>query len=131
MKKWMAVVLMVLVAMAVSCQTKIIVGSTLTVEWDAVGQGTIPASEISYEVVYTPYPSGAVVLVATVATLEAPITFTVEGAYRIGVRTKRTVAADGTVLYSEYLWGDIEGSPQPFYVVYYTLPARIERVRIR
>ncbi len=123
--------LLVLVTLTASCQTKIIIGSNMTVEWDAVDQGSIPAGEISYEVVVAPYPAGDVVLVATVMTLESPITFSTEGPYKIGVRTKRTVVADGTVLYSEYLWGNVEGSPQPFYVVYYKTPARIERVRIR
>jgi len=131
MKQIFLVMLLALVAMSVSCQAKIIVGSTMTVEWDAVDQGTIPASEVTYEVWVQPFPSGTPSLVATVATLEQPVTFSVEGAYRVGVRTKRTVEADGTVLYSEYLWSDIEGSPQPFYVVYYTLPSRIMRIRIK
>ena len=130
MKKIALILLLCLVALGACGQTKVVVGKNITVVWDAPVLGGIPVAEIAYEVVVEPYPTGVAVLVATIATLEQLITFAVEGPYRIGVRVKRTVA-DGTVLFSEYLWGDIEGSPQPWYVVYYATPPRVQRVRIK
>ena len=117
-------------AMTISCQTKTIVGSTITVTWDAPSLGTIPAAEMSYEVWMQPYPSGTSVLVGTVTAIEQAITFSAEGPYRIGVRSKRTTV-DGTVLYSDYLWSDAGGAPQPWYAAYWKSPARVERVRIK
>jgi hypothetical protein len=130
MRRLSFVLLATLVAVSISCQTKTIVGSTITVAWDAPALGTIPVAQISYEVVLQPYPTGTQVLLATVATLEEPITFTAEGPYKIGVRTKRTVP-DGTILYSAYSWSDVEGSPAPWYAAYYASPAKVLRVRIK
>jgi len=130
MKRFLLVALLALVALAIGCQTKTIVGSTITVAWDAPALGTIPVAQISYELVMQPYPTGAQVLLATVTDLEEPITFSAEGAYKIGVRTKRTVP-DGTVLYSAYSWGDVEGTPAPWYAAFYASPAKVLRVRIK
>jgi hypothetical protein len=125
------IAILLLVAVFAGCQTKTIVGSTITVQWDAPALGTIPPAEMSYEVWLQPYPTGTAVLMATVATLEQPITFSAEGAYKIGVRSKRTVASDSTVLYSTYLWSDVAGTPQPWYAAYYVTPAHVDRVRIK
>jgi hypothetical protein len=130
MKRFLLVALLVLTALSVSCQTKTIVGSTITVAWDAPALGTIPVAQISYELVLQPYPTGTQVLLATVATLEEPITFTAEGPYKVGVRTKRTVP-DGTILYSAYSWSDVEGTPAPWYAAYYASPPKVLRVRIK
>lgn len=130
MKRFLLVALLALVALAIGCQTKTIVGSTITVAWDAPALGTIPVAQISYELVMQPYPTGTQVLLATVTDLEEPITFSAEGAYKIGVRTKRTVP-DGTVLYSAYSWGDVEGTPAPWYAAFYASPAKVLRVRIK
>ncbi len=130
MRRLPVILLAAMVAASLSCQTKTIVGPTITVAWDAPSLGTIPVAQISYEVVLQPYPTGTQVLVATVATLEEPITFTVEGPYKIGVRTKRTVP-DGTILYSAYSWSDVEGTPAPWYAAYYASPAKVLRVRIK
>ena len=125
-----AIIVLLFVTALVGCQTKTIVGATITVTWDAPALGTIPMAQISYEVVLQPYPTGTQVLLATVAMLEEPITFTAEGPYKIGVRTKRTVP-DGTILYSAYSWSDVEGSPAPWYAAYYASPAKVLRVRIK
>jgi len=123
------VALLLFVASLAGCQVRTIVGSTIIVEWDAPDLGAIPPAEITYEVYMEPYPGGAAVLIGTVATLEQPITFTVEGKYKIGVRTRRDV--DGETLYSEYAWSDVEGSPVPWYAAYYLMPPKVQRVRIR
>ena len=129
MKRLMIAGLLVLVAMSLSCQVRTIVGSTAIISWDEPDLEGTPASQISYEVFMGPYPSGAMVLIGTVATLEQPITFTVEGRYKIGVRTRRDV--DGETFYSEYAWSDVEGSPVPWYAAYYLLPPKVQRIRIR
>jgi len=126
-----AAMLIVCMAAAISCQTKTIVGATMIVQWDAPALGIIPAVEVGYEVWLQPYPSGTSVLVATIVTFEQVVTFTLEGAYKIGVRMKRTVVADGTVIYSPYNWSDIDGSPSPWYVVFYLSPPKVLRVRIK
>jgi hypothetical protein len=130
--KILLILVMLLVALtACEAQTKVIIGSTVTVTWDAPPLGTIPVSEVAYEVVVQPYPSGTQVLVGTVTALERAITFTVEGSYKLGVRTKRTVALSGDVLYSAYAWSDAEGSPAPWYVTYYESPPKVLRIRIK
>lgn len=130
MKRILLVLLTVLVCLNAGCQTKTIVGSTITVQWDAPALGTIPVAQISYELVLQPYPAGTQVLLATVGTLEEPVTFSVEGNYKIGIRTKRTTP-DGTLLYSAYSWSDVEGSPAPWYAAYYATPPKVLRVRIK
>jgi hypothetical protein len=129
MKRIASILVLILVALLACAQTQTIVGSTITVTWDAPALGTIPVAQISYEVVLQPYPSGTQTLVGTITTLEEPVTFAVEGQYKIGVRTKRTVA--GTILYSDYSWSDVEGSPTPWYAAYYALPPKVVRVRIK
>jgi hypothetical protein len=128
MKKLFVLALFMVTVFACA-QTQTIVGSTITVTWDAPALGTIPVAQISYEVVVQPYPSGTHTLVGTIATLEETVTFATEGQYKIGVRTKRTVS--GTVLYSEYSWSDLEGTPTPWYAAYYALPPKVIRVRIK
>lgn len=129
MKKVLILALL-LVALVGCAQTKVLVGKTITLAWDAPALGGIPLSEVSYEVYLQPYPTGTSTLVGTVTALEQVVTFAVEGRYKIGVRTKRTTA-DGTLLYSSYSWSDVDGTPSPWYVVYYENPARVERVRIK
>jgi hypothetical protein len=131
MKKLFVLALFMVTVFACA-QTQTIVGSTITVTWDAPALGTIPVAQISYEVVVQPYPSGTQTLVGTIATLEQVVTFSVEGQYKLGIRTKRTVPGTPvTVLYSDYSWSDLEGTPTPWYAAYYTLPPKVVRVRIK
>jgi hypothetical protein len=130
MKRLILMWALILVALSACAQVKTYTGSTVTVAWDAPDLGAIPPSEISYEVVIAAYPSGDVVPMATIVTLEQPITFSAEGAYRIGVRAVRTLP-DGDKLHSDYSWSDLEGVPQPWYTAYYAAPARVLRVRIK
>lgn len=131
MKRIAAVLVLVLVALTACAQTKTVVGNSITVTWDAPALGDIPPAQISYEVMTEVYPSGAQVLVGTATSVEQSITFTVDGStFKIGVRTKRTTAT-GEVLYSDWLWSDVAGTPQPWYVVYFKSPDRVLRVRIK
>jgi hypothetical protein len=130
--KRLFVILLMFVALAACGQTQTIVGSTIIVVWDAPAFGTIPVEQINYEVVVQPYPSGTQTIVGTIPTLEQVVTFTVEGPYKLGVRTKRTIPGTPIiVLYSDYSWSDLEGSPAPWYAVYYALPPKVIRVRIK
>lgn len=100
----------------------------ITVGWDAVtklGDGTtIPAGDaIAYQV-YTKKGTAAEVLVGEINSLQQTITFTVEGDYLIGVRTKRTVTG-GAIVYSPITWSnstDVAAVPVPFSVGYYLPP---------
>jgi len=131
MRKLLIFVLL-LAALSACAQTQTIVGSTITVAWDAPALGTIPVAQIAYEVVMQPYPSGTQVILDTIATLEEIVTFAAEGQYKLGVRTKRTVPGTPvTILYSGYSWSDLEGTPTPWYAAYYALPPKVVRVRIK
>jgi hypothetical protein len=129
MKRITVVLALALLTLSACAQTKMVVGNTITVTWDAPALGTIPPAEISYEVVVQPRPSGTVTLVGTATMIEQVVAFTVEGPYRIGVRTKRTTP-DATILYSAYFWADVDGTT-PWYAVYYATPPKVERVRIK
>lgn len=132
MKRLLTIAILTL-AVLLSCdaQTKTIVGSTITVAWDAPALGAIPAAEISYEVALQPYPSGTQTMVGTISALEEPVTFSAEGQYKIGVRVKRTVAVTGDILYSAWAWSDLEKSPSPWYAAYFASPPKVLKVRIK
>lgn len=127
-----ALVLSLTVAVFAGCQTPTTVGRTLTIQWDAPALGSIPPSQINYIVSIAPYPSGASSAVGSSTMTEYTITFAAEGAYKIGVVTVRTIpGTPPLVLYSPYSWSDADGSPAPWYAVYYTVPDRVQRVRVK
>jgi hypothetical protein len=129
MKRLIVVVALLVAAALAGCQTLTVVGSTIVVEWDKPDLGSIPETEVSYEVYLAPYPGGLGTLLATVTSLEQPISFTAEGKYRIGVRTKRTFT--GGEVFSPIAWSDVEGAPAPWYAAYYAAPPKVQRVRIQ
>ena len=61
-----------------------------------------------------------------------PYTMTIEPEVttRIGVRAKRVTAVYGEVMYSDYLWSDIEGVPEPWVVRSLLPPNTVENIRI-
>jgi hypothetical protein len=130
-RSMMVAALLLAVCLVASCQTKVVVGQSLEVEWDAPSLGTIPPAEVTYEVGIQGYPSGAFTLIATVPGTGGVVTFAAEGAYRVMVRTVRTVVEDGTVLPSEWAKSDEVGTPSPWYVVFYATPGSVIRIRIR
>lgn len=125
MRKLFCLVALMFVGMLASCQTMVVIGDAITLQWDpSVLTG------ISYEVVMESYPaSGLIQVIATTTALEQLVVFSTEGRFHLGVRAIRTV--DGVTLYSDYSWSDVEGAPQPWYVAYYQAPQRIERIRIK
>lgn len=129
MRRVLLVAVMVIVAMAAACQNRVIVGQTFTVAWDAPALGTIPPAEVAYEVVVETRPGGVQRSLGDSAALERAITLESEGKYRVGVRTVRTV--DGEVLFSEFAWSDVEGTPAPWYAAFYAVPAKVIRVRVK
>jgi hypothetical protein len=107
----------------------------ITVGWDAVtklADGTdIPMGDAVAYQVYTKKGTGTEVLVGEVNSLQQTITFTVEGEYLIGVRTKRTITG-GVVTYSDITWSnsaDVVAVPVPFSVGYYLPPAAPKGVK--
>jgi predicted phage tail protein len=115
--------MLLLAGVLAGCQTKVYVGSSIVVAWDAASLAT------SYEVVMEKLPEGGVVLVGETTALEHEVVFAVEGKYRLGVRSVRVI--EGEQLYSGYLWSDVEGVPTPWYVAFYMAPQRVERIRIK
>ncbi|KKK97797.1 hypothetical protein LCGC14_2649130, partial [marine sediment metagenome] len=61
-----------------------------------------------------------------------PYTMTIEPEVttRIGVRAKRVTAVYGEVMYSDYLWSDIGGVPEPWVVRSLLPPNTAENIRI-
>ncbi len=61
-----------------------------------------------------------------------PYTMTIEPEVttRIGVRAKRVTAVYGEVMYSDYLWSDIGGVPEPWVVRSLLPPNAVENIRI-
>ena len=103
-----------------------------TIEWNESTSVGVLEGTYSYEVYTLPeggdktvLPDYTVVdatLVGETTDLTETITFTAEGNFVIGVRTKR-VLADDSVVYSDMNWSDVNGesTPTPF-VVRYILP---------
>jgi hypothetical protein len=120
MKRIMILLLILVVGVVAFAQTAIVT-SNPTVGWQAVtklSDGTVvPTGDIiSYDVVISPYVSGQApvpTFLANVSSLNYHVTFSGEGQYVVGVRTKRVVS-DGTVMYSDYVWSSVGGTPSPF-----------------
>lgn len=131
MKKLVVVVVLALVAFGVGCQTVVPVGSSVTIEWAISGADTVPPEQISYQVYYQRLPDGLVVRYATVGVNFCDLIFKglEEGQYRIGVNIGRTV--DGVAVWSEEVWSDTVGYPEPWLIAYYAFDGKVERIWIK
>ena len=124
------IVLLVALFMAVSVGfAAVIYTNQVTIGWDAVtklADGTnIPTGDVISYQVYTKKGTAAEVLVGEINSLQQTVTFTVEGEYLVGVRTKRAITG-GAIVYSTITWSnstDIAAVPVPFSVGYYIPPA--------
>ena len=126
MKRFTAFIILFLAATLASCQVKVTVPQTVTIQWDA------PIDVVAlerYEVYIDTYPSGAATLVATVTVLEYTFTLAAEGDYRFGLRAIRHVA--GVDTYSEYLWSSVAGVPEPWYVSYRKAAGAPQKLRVK
>lgn len=130
MKKWPVLFVLLLVLPLLYAQEVHYVNQ-ISVAWDPVSS----TGEITYEVFYSSYPVvdpldfDAHVLVVETPTPTAVITFSEEGKYAIGVRTKKVI--DGEILYSDMNWSYENGlsTPNPFIVVYYVPPDAVLNLR--
>jgi hypothetical protein len=113
--------------------------------WDApdnVLDGTVPASQITYELYVAPVSITELqdvtlyTLVAVVANPPVVIDWDMlgvtEGAYNFGVLSVRTIpdVADG-IFYSDLHWSHVGGVPSPFDVYYFTRPGEIQNLRVQ
>ena len=115
-------------ASMVYSQVVIVTPDQKTVYWNPANGAT------SYEVFTLSHggdknDENARTLVGETDQLQQSITFSVEGKYIIGVRSVKDV--EGTLLYSDINWSDINGAstPNPFEVVYATIPDWPEGLR--
>jgi hypothetical protein len=118
MKKYIFVSLMLLFAMAVSCQT-IVYKSQATLQWaavtkDSTGVNLLPTDVVSYQVYIYNYTLGVadpqnvalLTYIGTTATLEQLIVFPSRAVWAAGVRVRLTDGG-GTVSYSAIAWSYI------------------------
>ena len=131
MKKFIllfAVILLVMIS-AGGFSQEIVYTNQVTVTWDITTTLTdgrpIPAEEIvTYEVYRNDELIGEVDLPPYTITIEPELTT------KIGVRGKRITAVYEEVTYSEYLWSNIGGVPNPW-VIRSILPlTNIKNIRI-
>ncbi len=115
MKRFLLVVLMVVTAMAASCQT-VVYKSQATLQWDAVtvdsgGQPLLPTDVVTYQVYIYNYTLGVadpqnvaqLTYIATTSGLEQLIVFPSRAVWAAGVRVRLTDAG-GNVSYSTIAW---------------------------
>ena len=101
----------------------------ITIEWDPVAP-IDPADVIAYQVFLSPYPfvgdrqdvNTPWEEIEVTLAVQSTLTFTTEGEYVAGVRTIRSVEGGPTIKYSDMIWSDIDGVPNPFVLRYYESP---------
>jgi hypothetical protein len=127
MKRIVCAALFLAAAFTASCQKSVpIIINTVTIQWDAsIGA---PA-DIRYEVFYGLYPGGTMIQVSTVSALEYVITLPAEGNYRFSVRAMRTI--DGINYYSDFIYSEIDGIPEPWYISYVKILGKPQRLRVK
>ena len=104
----------------------------VSVAWDAV----IPmgGDTISYEVFLSPLGDyAAAQSLGQTDLLDMEVNIASEGDWVIGVRTIRTIMANGEILYSDINWSDVDGlsTPDPFIVRWYAAPVAPGNLRIQ
>ncbi len=128
MKKIALIFLFIFVTVLVFAQ-EIVYTNQVTATWDITTTLTdgrlIPAEDtVTYEVYRNDELIAEIDLPPYTMTIEPEVTT------RIGVRAKRVTAVYGEVMYSDYLWSDIEGVPEPWAVRHILPPNEVENVRI-
>lgn len=104
----------------------------VSIAWDVV----VPmgGDTISYEIFVAPLGDYASAQnVGQTDLLETEVTIASEGDWVIGVRTVRTITANGEILYSDINWSDIDGlsTPNPFIVRWYSVPDAPDNLRVQ
>ena len=118
-----------------------VTASPATILWDPItklGDGSaIPAGDtIAYELYMQPCTSagvatGTATLVATVTSGTGSLVLAAEGWYVVGVRTKRTLSGSGSVVFSDYAWSQVVGSPNPWFLAYNKAPSIPQNLRMQ
>ena len=101
----------------------------ITIEWDPVAP-IDPADVMAYQVFRAPYPFTGDGQdedtpwedMGVTLSVQMTLTFTVEGDYVAGVRAVRDVQGIGPIIFSDLIWSDIDGVPNPFVLRYYMSP---------
>ena len=120
---------MFIVLASLGYSQEIVYTNQVTVTWDITTTLTdgrpIPAEDtVTYEVYRNDELIAETDLPPYTMTIEPEVTT------RIGVRAKRVTAIYGEVMYSDYLWSDIGGVPEPWAVRSLLPPNEVENVRI-
>jgi hypothetical protein len=138
MKKILIVVFLMVAVLAFSqVRTDTAADGTVSLAWDApadVTAGTVPASEITYELYVAPADDiNALTLVTeTQDTFFDNIDMTVygEGKYNFGVLARRDIVDLG-IFFSDMHWSHVGGMPSPFTVWYFTRPGMPSGLRVQ
>jgi hypothetical protein len=126
------IVLIVLMCLPLLLGQTIVRQETVSVAWDAVTP--MGGDTISYELFVAPLGDYASAQsVGTTILLDDDITVPSEGDWVVGVRTIRTITANGEILYSSINWSDVDGlaTPNPFFIRWYVAPVAPENLRFQ
>ena len=137
MKKYILVILFVLVMLVSQAQSKDVVwlpANQKVVSWDTVTKdsagATLPVGAVvSYRVYTKTEPAGVITEIGTVSPTTYTITFTQEGRYWVGVRAERIVGGV-LVAQSPINWSsDTVLNTDPFGISYYATPGSPGNIR--
>jgi len=128
MKRLLIILFFVLVA-SLAYSQEIVYTNQVTVTWDITTTLTdgrpIPAEDtVTYEV----YRNDE--LIDEIDLPPYTITIEPETTTKIGVRAKRVTAVYEEITYSDYLWSDIEGVPNPWVIRSILPPTNLKNIRI-
>ena len=128
MKRLLIILFFVLVA-SLAYSQEIVYTNQVTVTWDITTTLTdgrpIPAEDtVTYEVYRNDELIDEIDLPPYTITIEPEVTT------KIGVRAKRVTAVYEEITYSDYLWSDIEGVPNPWVIRSILPPTNLTNIRI-
>ena len=128
-KLFIAIFIMLTMVLTTGYSQEIVYTNQVTVTWDITTTLTdgrpIPAEDtVTYEVYRNDELIAETDLPPYTMTIEPEVTT------RIGVRAKRVTAVYGEVMYSDYLWSDIGGVPEPWAIRHILPPEKINNVRV-
>jgi hypothetical protein len=128
MKKIILLILLLPFLMA----QQIVYYDNVPIAWDAVS--SVAGSTITYEILRASVGDpGVAEIVTEISAAEYSVPLILEGDWIVGVRTVRTVDANGERLLSEINWSDINGlnTPTPFIVRHFTAPGMPTNLRLQ
>jgi len=131
-KKLIRILIVLLLVAPLSLAQEVHYANQISVAWNPV----VDSGAISYQVYISPYPvvdpldPDAHMLVSETTSTQAVVTFSGEGKFAIGVRTKKEF--EGETLYSDINWSfeNGESTPNPFIVGRYLPPDAVLNLRV-